>query len=305
MGLLDACGLGGAPLSAEAAGAALSHVSSWGVAGEADGQLQFPAQAVEVNDLTLVACAGHAGAAVQAFRPDRSLSHKLGQKADAEIAFAYGLAADGALVAVADFGLHRVQVFRDGGLLCTLACDGLVNPQAVALAGGLAYVAGGQRIFAFELATQKVAASWGGAGGADGRFAHGIRGLAVHESRDEVYATDCENHRVQVFTKAGRHLRTLGGGAGAALGAALSLLCAPPRAVFDRPWGVAVRGELLYVAEHGAGRVQVLTLDGRPLRSLAPKGCGGLAGLAFAGESGELLLATDFGKGRVHVLSTE
>ena len=75
MGLLDACGLGGAPLSAEAAGASLSHVSSWGVAGEADGQLQFPAQAVEVNDLTLVACAGHAGAAVQAFRPDRSLSH--------------------------------------------------------------------------------------------------------------------------------------------------------------------------------------------------------------------------------------
>ena len=66
-----------------------------------------------------------------------------------------------------------------------------------------------------------------------------------------------------------------------------------------------MRGELLYVAEHGAGRVQVLTLDGRPLRSLAPKGCGGLAGLAFAGESGELLLATDFGKGRVHVLSTE
>ena len=51
--------------------------------------------------------------------------------------------------------------------------------------------------------------------------------------------------------------------------------------------------------------MQVLTLDGRPLRSLAPKGCGGLAGLAFAGESGELLLATDFGKGRVHVLSTE
>ena len=151
MGLLDACGLGGAPLSAEAAGASLSHVSSWGVAGEADGHLQFPAQAVEVNDLTLVACAGHAGAAVQAFRPDRSLSHKLGQKADAEIAFAYGLAADGALVAVADFGLHRVQVFRDGGLLCTLACDGLVNPQSVALAGGLAFVAGGQRIFAFEL----------------------------------------------------------------------------------------------------------------------------------------------------------
>ena len=51
-------------------------------------------------------CAGHAGAAVQAFRPDRSLSHKLGQKADAEIAFAYGLAADGALVfAVEDTGI--------------------------------------------------------------------------------------------------------------------------------------------------------------------------------------------------------
>ena len=81
MGLLDACGLGGAPLSAEAAGASLSaSTPSWGSRAGAGGHLQFPAQAVEVNDLTLVACAGHAGAAVQAFRPDRSLSHKLGQE---------------------------------------------------------------------------------------------------------------------------------------------------------------------------------------------------------------------------------
>lgn len=84
-------------------------------------------------------------------------------------------------------------------------------------------------------------------------------GVATH--RDEVFVADHNNHRVQVFTPDGDHLRTLGGEGSA-----------PGR--FQSPYDVAVTsGGRVLVTDIASTRVQLLTRWGAPLQVLrAPRG---------------------------------
>jgi tripartite motif-containing protein 71 len=156
------------------------------------------------------------------------------------------LAPSGHMVYVADTGAGRIQRFSAAyqplGRLGSVALD---RPVAIAVApDGSVYVADAGRHRVFELSPAgALLASWGGPGGAPGRF-EDPSGIAV-DSAGDVFVADRLLDRVQKFTAGGRLLAmwgTAGGGAGQ-----LSL-----------PSGLAAncRGDVL-VADTANNRVQV------------------------------------------------
>lgn len=106
------------------------------------------------------------------------------------------------------------------------------------------------RVQVFDSLTGQFVRSIGAPG--VGQLSH-PRGLALHDTDagPQLYVADCGNHRVMVYdAKLGRHLKTIGRGEGLELG---QMSC--PNGVLVHP-GVA--GTLLFVAEIGSNRVQVL-----------------------------------------------
>jgi DNA-binding beta-propeller fold protein YncE len=85
-------------------------------------------------------------------------------------------------------------------------------------------------------------AHWGSHGTRDGEFSR-PRGLAIN-SKNELVVADASNHRLQVFSLEGKHLRTIAG--------------------FNYPYDVAFnsRGEM-YVAEWGSNAIRKVTADGQ------------------------------------------
>ena len=87
----------------------------------------------------------------------------------------------------------------------------------------------------------------------------GPSGLAF-DQENNLHVVDRDNHRVQVFTKDGKFLRSLGSfGSG--------------DGEFNMPWGVTIdsRGDV-YVADWGNDRVQKFAADGRFLASFGTSG---------------------------------
>ena len=121
-----------------------------------------------------------------------------------------------------------------------------------------------------------------GSGDERGQF-RDPRGLAV--SGSELYVCDRENDRLQVFSC----------GASAADCKFSRVIGGEAAKLFRRPRAVAVRADLLFVAEDGDGRglkSELLTLsrDGTPLQAVAFRGQ--ISGLALS-SSGKWLAATD------------
>ena len=145
----------------------------------------------------------------------------------------------------------------------------------------------------------------GGNGTGDGNDQFGDpRGVTIDPSEDgNVYVADRHNHRVQVFTKAGVYVRTIGGnGAGDGI---------------DQLWnpeGVAVESDLVFVADTGNHRVQVFTKAGAYVRTIGGNGQGEgsnqfemdpTADVAVeSGKDGHVYVVDSFGDsghGHVHV----
>lgn len=110
-----------------------------------------------------------------------------------------------------------------------------------------------QRVQAFDLlgGAWSFAFKWGGAGSADGQF-NNPEGICT-DAAGNVYVADSANNRVQKFTAAGSHLKTIGS-AGSGLGQ------------LNGPNGVTVDDQgCLYVAEFWNDRIQKFAPDGTPL----------------------------------------
>ena len=86
-------------------------------------------------------------------------------------------------------------------------------------------------------------------------------GIAIHG--DELFVADTGNHRIAVFSIADSHCRptrVIGGGPSAIAGR------------FNGPSGLCIANERLYVAELGGERLQLLSLDGLSLQTVAAHG---------------------------------
>ncbi|MBM3933313.1 MAG: hypothetical protein FJ319_03275 [SAR202 cluster bacterium] len=133
-------------------------------------------------------------------------------------------------------------------------------------------------------------AMWGDRGAAPGLM-DGPAGI-VFDKNDDLYVVDSRNHRVQKFTREGKHLLTFGShGTGPGQ---LSL-----------PWGITIdrKGDV-YVADWGNNRVQKFTADGKHLMAFGtiPESGGELdhpAGVAVDADGD--VYVTDWGNKRVQI----
>jgi len=190
---------------------------------------------------------------------------------------------------VADAANHRVQMFAMNGLLrgsfggCGSGPSQFLFPSAVAAGPeGEIYVADATgRLQGFS---------------ADGRFLSSreglrppVRGLAV--SKDRIYVSESELHRVRVFLRKGGETGSFGGAG-----------FQPGR--FISPGGVAVDEDgAVYVADTGNHRIQKFGPDGGPLAQWGAWGsqAGLLSYPAGLGYSGGRISVADQGNHRVQV----
>ena len=213
-----------------------------------------------------LAIANNSGNNIQIISANGALRRNLGSRGDAPGQFLgpAGLACDGLAIYVTDW-CHRVQKLKLDGTSVATACEygsgegQLCFPTGAALAGGILFVADtlNNRVVRFDAESLKWLSTFGGEGRAEGQFL-GPCGLASTE--DEVFVVDGHGQRIQVFNLQGGFVRTFG-----------SWGTEPGQ--FDGPRGIAVANGHLYVAElgtalGGGGRVQELSLDGRPLQVL-------------------------------------
>lgn len=206
-------------------------------------------------------------------------------------------------------GRRRVDVGRPWAHAATSAGglgdgDGeLHDPQCLAVAGELLLVAewGNHRVSVFDKTSLAFVRHIGGGddewydgGDGDGEL---DQPCGVSALGGEVFVADTWNHRISVFDlESGAWLRSFG-----TRGAEPGQFNYPTAVVAAGPADGA-RGGRLYVTERTGMRVQVLTLDGAPLRSLdAP--CGGwLYGVCAQGER---VWLTSSNKHVLHLLAND
>ena len=203
-----------------------------------------------------------------------------------EFRFPEGIAVgEDGVVAVADTGNHRVQLFdRQGGFLRQWGelgrprgerpmgdasllepRDRFNRPQGIALDESWVYVAdtGNDRVLVFDrqggFITQLGSMATGaGSGPVDGPGAE--RQDALHNPLDVatdggslVFIADTDANRVAVFDKTARFVRRFGD-------------FGPFAGLMDKPSGLAVRGGQVYVADTRNHRIDVFDPEGRLLR---------------------------------------
>ena len=213
-----------------------------------------------------LAIANNSGNNIQIISANGALRRNLGSRGDNPGQFLgpAGLACDGQSIYVTDC-CHRVQKLKlDGTSLASAGEYGtgegqLCFPTGAVLAGGVLFVADtlNNRVVRFDSESLKWLSSFGSEGRAEGQF---ICPCGLAATDDEIFVVDGQGQRIQVFNLEGTFARAFGG-------------WGTDPGQFDGPRGVAVANGHLYVAElgtalGGGGRVQELSLDGRPLQVL-------------------------------------
>lgn len=159
-------------------------------------------------------------------------------------------------VFVCDTGNHRVQVFDPAGeWRSTIGQRGagpedLYHPTAIAATAERVYVAdtGNYRVQVFDHSGQRLNTLGAFGGRRPGDFLR-PSGLAI-DGEGRVYAADADAHRIQRFDALGTPLGPIGD-----RGYFPGLLA--------EPMGLAIRDQLLYVADSMNHRMQVFDLDGK------------------------------------------
>ena len=123
----------------------------------------------------------------------------------------------------------------------------------------------------------------------------------VVEHVGSVYVADTNNHRIQVFTKEGRFLRTLG----------VTAVEGSDNYRFNKPHDVCVVDGYVYVTDSFNHRIQVHSQDGRFVRTLGVTGLQGKGNHQFSFPIGVCvepgvdgcIYISDWGNKRVQVLT--
>lgn len=159
------------------------------------------------------------------------------------------------------FSIHPPDLRLEGSVGGHGTEDGqLVGPGALAISGGLLFVAEGDRVSVFDHVSLAFRFRFGQRGSGHGQFKC-PSGLAIGSG--EVFVADMNNHRVNVFAEEdGAFLRALG-------------RRGTQPGEFRRPAAVSYVSGRLLVSEFSGKRVQVLSpQDGAPLQLLSTLSCG-------------------------------
>ncbi len=164
---------------------------------------------------------------------------------------------------VVDIGNDRVSVWDANGSFLrgwgkAGSGDGqFSNPQGIAVTAGEVYVTddANHRVQVFDLQGNFLR-KWGSSGTGDGKFKRpfGVTVDVVDANLTEVYVTEWDNHRIQVFDANGTFRRKFGN----------STLNHQPIDVKIGPDG------LVYVSSKGKNRIKVFQKDGTYLREFNP-----------------------------------
>jgi hypothetical protein len=170
---------------------------------------------------------------------------------------------------VANKSNHSVGIWNQNGeSIMNWATSGsgdgqLSSPTDVAVYGSEVYVTeeGNHRVQVFDL-NGTFLRKWGGYGSGDGKFQY-PRSLALdinNSSVFEVYVTDWNQHKIQVFDSNGTFKRSFGGNVGGDAGIA-------------HPAGVAIGpDDLVYVSSRNHSKIKVFETNGTYVRSFNTNG---------------------------------
>ena len=119
----------------------------------------------------------------------------------------------------------------------------------------------------------------------------GPRGIAIHDSGN-IYVACWDDDRIRVFDQGGHEKRTIGsGGSG--------------DGQFFRPYGISIKGDVMYVADTGNHRIQKLTTGGQFLQKFGQYGSGQgqfNGPLSVIVDQRDRMIVADFGNNRVVIL---
>jgi len=124
-----------------------------------------------------------------------------------------------------------------------------------------------------------------------------LRAASIETHDGLVYVADMLNHRIQVFSSDGNHIRSIGRGGEAPAWIGDEMWAdeleddgrLDPRAgslpgEFDQPFGIAIGHGRLYVSERRGCRIQTLTLEGEPLHMIDSPDGNQLSGMCVDGD---------------------
>ena len=116
-------------------------------------------------------------------------------------------------------------------------------------------------------------------------------GIAIHDSGD-IYVTCWDDHCIRVFDQAGQQRRTIG-------------RCGSGDGQFTSPWGLFIKGDVMYVADYFNDRIQKLTTGGQFLQKFGQ--CGSGQGqfqypVSVIVDQRDRLIVSDEGNDRVVIL---
>ena len=192
-------------------------------------------------------------------------------------------------VYIADDYTNRIFIMdKDGNSLGSWDVTMSIDGDSRARPMPIPYITGG---LPFDLYLRKAIS---GRGTGDGEL-NGPSGLAFDKD-DNLFVVDSRNHRVQVFTREGKHLRKWGGyGSG--------------EDEFNLPWGIGLDKEAnVYVADWNNHRVQKFTPEGKYLATFGKEGRG--AGELHRPSSVAIdddgdVYVTDWGNDRLNIYDSE
>jgi len=151
-------------------------------------------------------------------------------------------------------GTNSVLVLDAHGQRISVLKDWFSKPEGLALVGNNVYIVDRYKhcVHVFNATTLMHVTSFGGPGQAPGQFNQPV-GIAASAS-GALWVADNENHRVQLVSVAGEHIKTLGGRLSDDPG---SFFCPCGVVTYNHPQ----HGELVLVSEWGGHRVQVFKGD--------------------------------------------
>ena len=166
-------------------------------------------------------------------------------------------------ILVVDNDNHRIQKFSaEGQFLTAVGTEGSDRLQ-FSLPRGIAVNKSNNKVYVVDWGNNRIqvlnsdltfSSAFGKQGSGKGQFNHPI--CAAFDSSGNVYATDMQNHRIQVFSAGGKFLRMFGKGK------------------LNQPLGIAIDArDMVYVSD-GNYHVSVFTSGGEFVTSLGREGMG-------------------------------
>ena len=199
---------------------------------------------------------------------------------------------------VADCFNHRVQKFTSEGKFAAAVGGQGNNNLQFYHPTGICFNKGNNNLYVCEQSNHRIQVlstdltfknSFGTSGSANGQFQYPT--CAAFDDANNLYVTDLNGHRVQVFTAAGRFLRTL---TNKANGEKLK-----------SPWAIAIdSSNTVYVSENGPHSVSVFSSQGDYITSFGSRGANEgqfniINGLSV--DQSDSIIVSDYSNGRLQI----